>query len=164
MSSYIDTFKVGDMIEVTKPKIKMNYTPNMKKSIGMVAGGTGLAPMLQVIREILSNPQDKTTIHLLFANRKIEDILLKDELDRLVKLHPTQFQVTYILSREEEGWKEGHHGHVTASLLHETMPAPSIDSLILVCGTPGFVTHVAGNKKQFGVLGGLLKTLGYESK
>ena len=35
----------------------------------MIAGGTGITPMLQVIREILSNPEDKTEISLIFANQ-----------------------------------------------------------------------------------------------
>ena len=45
---------------------------------GMVAGGTGLTPMLQVIKEILRNPEDKTSVHLIFANNgeEVETISL----------------------------------------------------------------------------------------
>ncbi len=45
--------------------------------------------MLQVIKEILKNPNDKTQIHLIFANNSEEDILLKDMLDNLEKNHGT---------------------------------------------------------------------------
>jgi cytochrome-b5 reductase len=38
------------------PIPKIAYTPNMKKHLGMIAGGTGLTPMLQVIRAIVENP------------------------------------------------------------------------------------------------------------
>lgn len=40
--------KIGDQIGVRGPKGAFTYTPNMVKNIGMVAGGTGITPMLQV--------------------------------------------------------------------------------------------------------------------
>ncbi len=40
--------QVGDSIEVKGPLSKLPYTPNMKRAIGMLAGGTGITPMLQV--------------------------------------------------------------------------------------------------------------------
>lgn len=70
------------------PIIKVKYEPNMKEAIGMVCGGTGITPMLQVVEGILSNPADKTKVSLVFANNEERDILLKDRLDALAKKHP----------------------------------------------------------------------------
>ena len=42
------TDQVGDYIEVKGPEDKLKYSPNMKRHIGMLAGGTGIAPMMQV--------------------------------------------------------------------------------------------------------------------
>ena len=39
---------IGDEINARGPKGQFNYTPNMCRAIGMIAGGTGLTPMLQV--------------------------------------------------------------------------------------------------------------------
>jgi len=69
------------------------------KEIGMIAGGTGIAPMYQVIRALLDDPTDKTKLHLLFANRSEADILMKEELeaaakDPRIKVHYTVDQVT----------------------------------------------------------------------
>ena len=36
------------MIEIKGPFPKLPYTANMKKEIGMMCGGTGITPMLQV--------------------------------------------------------------------------------------------------------------------
>jgi cytochrome-b5 reductase len=41
--------KVGQEISMRGPKGNFNYTPNMCSAIGMIAGGTGITPMLQVI-------------------------------------------------------------------------------------------------------------------
>lgn len=136
----------------------------MKKHVGMIAGGTGIAPMMQVLREILDNPQDKTIVHLLFVNRHEQDILLKEEIDRLLALHPQQLQVTYVVSQPlSKEWK-GERGHLTLDLIHRCMPPPGDQSLIFVCGPPGFVTHVSGKKKIRGVVSGLLKDAGYTRK
>jgi NAD(P)H-flavin reductase len=52
-----------------------------KKRIGMVAGGTGITPCYQVLQAAL-NGNDGTTLSLIFGNRTVEDILLRDELDQ----------------------------------------------------------------------------------
>jgi len=41
------------------------YTPNMKKRIAFIAGGTGVTPALQLVREVLSNSDDK--VNLIFT-------------------------------------------------------------------------------------------------
>ena len=74
-------------MDVKGPFYKLMYSVNMKRRIGMIAGGTGITPMLQIIREILENPEDKTEVSLLFANNAEEDILMRDELDRLAIMH-----------------------------------------------------------------------------
>ena len=60
-------------------------------SIGLVAGGTGVAPLIQMIRIILHDPTDSTKIHLLSINRFKEDILMKEELDQMANEHPNRW-------------------------------------------------------------------------
>lgn len=103
VAKYLCELKVGDTVEVKGPFPKLKYSPNMKKSIGMVAGGTGITPMLQVIQEVLRNAEDKTELHLIFANNGEEDILLKDLLDSLAVKHKN-FKVTYVLSKAPANW------------------------------------------------------------
>ena len=61
-----------------------------------VAGGSGLTPMLQVIKEIVRNPEDKTEVSFVFANQTVEDIILKPELDDLAAKHHN-IQVMHLL-------------------------------------------------------------------
>ncbi|XP_068343020.1 NADH-cytochrome b5 reductase 1-like [Pyrus communis] len=62
MSQHFASLKPGDIVEMKGPIEKLRYTPNMKKHIGMIAGGTGITPMLQVIEAILKNPDDTTQV------------------------------------------------------------------------------------------------------
>ena len=80
--------KVGDSMQVKGPYVKLAYEPNKWSSVGMVAGGTGITPMYQLILEMLANPRDKTEIRLIYASRTEADIILKTELDALATVYP----------------------------------------------------------------------------
>jgi cytochrome-b5 reductase len=163
MSRHIQGLRPGlDTLEMKGPFKKIEYSPNMKKKIGMIAGGTGVTPMLQVIREVLSNPEDHTEVSLLFANVSEQDILLRSELDALAYLYPN-FKVYYTLDKPPSGW-QGGKGFVSAEMIQKRMPSPSDDNLILVCGPKGLMEHISGPKEQKdqqGPLSGLLKSAGY---
>jgi len=144
MSRHLDSMKVGDSIELRGPKGKFIYQANMKFSIGMLAGGTGITPMLQIIRAIQKNPQDKTEVSLIFANVNRDDILLKEELDDLVA-NDKRFKVYYVLNNPSEGWTGGV-GFISQAMIEQHMPPPNVDSLILMCGPPmmmkAMTTHI----------------------
>jgi len=68
VTQHLFSLKVGDSMEIKGPLPKLKYEANMKKSIGLIAGGTGITPCLQIIQEVLSNPKDETKLVLVFAN------------------------------------------------------------------------------------------------
>ena len=49
MGQYLKNLKPGDSIEMKGPWKKIDYKPNMKKTISMIAGGSGITPMYQVL-------------------------------------------------------------------------------------------------------------------
>jgi len=172
MSKHIASLKVGDSLDFKGPILKTSYKPNQFDSIGMVAGGTGIAPMLQVVDEILANPADKTKVSLLFGNQTESDILLKPEIDARAKAHPGRFSVHYVVDKAparqfwQSAW-QGGVGYVTKETLKEKMPPPGDRSMVYVCGPPPMYKAVCGPKgtkedpKVQGELGGLLKDMGY---
>lgn len=99
----------------------------------MIAGGTGITPMLQIIRAALKNPSDKTKLGLIYANVNPEDILLKKELDELAAKHPERFTVYYVLNNAPEGWTGGI-GFVSKEQIEKYLPKTSDDIKILMCG------------------------------
>lgn len=66
----------------------------------MLCGGTGITPMFQIIKHIVSDPKDKTRLNLIYANISPDDVLLKRDLDRLAAQHPTQLDVFYVVEKE----------------------------------------------------------------
>jgi cytochrome-b5 reductase len=113
----------------------------MTREFGMIAGGTGITPMYQIITYILYNPEDPTRINLIYANNTKEDILLKLELDELSARHRGRFTVTYVLVHPPEKW-DGGVGYVTKDMIKDKLPAPGTkeDSRILICGPPPMCT------------------------
>ncbi|KAH8960994.1 hypothetical protein BDL97_05G026900 [Sphagnum fallax] len=163
MSRHIAQLKPGDTLEVNGPVTKLPYKANMKRHLGMIAGGTGITPMLQIIDAILSNPNDYTQLSLLYANLSPENILLKDNLDALAHAHPN-FKVFYMVDIAATDWTGGL-GRINKDVIMKGLPHPSRDTLILVSGPPGLVEHVCGDKEDEnsqGELAGLLKEIGYK--
>ncbi|XP_015789084.1 NADH-cytochrome b5 reductase 2 [Tetranychus urticae] len=154
MTQYLDSMKIGDKIDIRGPEGRLIYTSNGDflikkkktdppvkhhyKKLGMIAGGTGLTPLLAVLREIASNPDDKTRVSFLFANQTSDDILLRDELDKIAANHPDQIKVWYTLSKPEEGWKFSI-GRVDENMIKDYLFPPADDTLIMMCGPPAMI-------------------------
>ncbi|KAJ3109353.1 NADH-cytochrome b5 reductase, partial [Physocladia obscura] len=162
MSEHIFSLQKGDTLALKGPIPKYPYVKNKDGHIALVAGGTGIAPMLQVVQRVLADPSDKTTLSLLFANISEQDIILRDYLDGLAKKHADRFSVFYTLDKPPAGWK-GFTGFVDAEKLSHVLPKPG-QGKVFVCGPPGMVASLSGPKaKDFsqGELTGLLAKLGY---
>ena len=95
----------------------MVYAPGLVRRFGMIAGGTGITPMLQIIRAIQRGRKmgDTTEVDLIFANVNPEDILLKEDLDELAK-QDKGIRVYYVLNNPPEKW-DGGVGFVTAEMI-----------------------------------------------
>ena len=129
--------------------------------------------MLQMIRAILGDPVDLTSLSLVFANRHEEDILTRVELDALAAEHPTRLKIHYVLSSPSGTW-EGGKGRLTLADLGVLPPPTQRSSMVMVCGRDEFVGHVSGTTvrappppgkkkgpKVQGELVGILKEAGY---
>lgn len=135
---YLKNLEVGDEVEFRGPKGAMRYRKGWTKEIGMIAGGTGITPMYQLIRAICEDDTDTTQVSLIYASRSEDDILLRKELDAFARRYPKNFRAWYTLDRPTDAWKFGR-GFVTKDLMEEKLPGPSPDSKVLLCGPPGMI-------------------------
>lgn len=138
LARHLATLNPGDKVLFRGPKGAMQYRPGLCKKIGMVAGGTGITPMYQVIRAICEDERDTTEISLIYANRTEEDILLRQELDTFARRYPRNFKIYYMLDKPPADWAFGS-GFVTQGVMAERFPEPCPDSKIMLCGPPGMV-------------------------
>ncbi|KAF9315792.1 NADH-cytochrome b5 reductase [Podila horticola] len=163
MSAHIHNLKVGDTLALKGPMSKYPLQANQHESVSLIAGGTGITPMWQVISALLKDSEDKTKINLLFANNTAKDIILKDELEALAAAHPDRFKITYVIDAAAEGWT-GETGYITADLIKKHLPeAGSVGNKVFVCGPPPMMVSVCGPKgPNFtqGEVEGALKELG----
>lgn len=143
ISRHVSLLKIGEKLRVKGPKGKFVYSPELSRELGMIAGGTGITPMLQIIRAALKNPQDRTKISLIYANVSPEDILLKTELDELAAAHPARFTVFYVLNNPPSGWTGGT-GFVTKDQIEKHLPSSSHDIKVLLCGPPPMMNAMKG--------------------
>lgn len=148
ISRVLGELKIGDEIEVQGPKGQFKYSSNLCRSIGMIAGGTGITPMLQIIKAVLKNPSDKTQLNLIFANVNEDDILLKKDLDELAAKHDN-FNVYYVLNNPPKNWSGGV-GFVSRQMIEEHCPAPADDIKILLCGPPPMIKAMCDHIEKIG--------------
>jgi NAD(P)H-flavin reductase len=149
MSQYLESLAIGDTIEVKGPVGHMHYlgygkytldgTAHSTAQINMIAGGTGITPMYQVIKAVLKNSNDKTQMALLYANQSPDDILLREELDALAAAD-SRFKVWYTVDRveEEENWKYSV-GFVNRQMVEENLFPAAPDAITVICGPPPMV-------------------------
>jgi cytochrome-b5 reductase len=152
VSRLLGSLKPGDAIWAKGPRGRFVYAPGAHSAVGMVAGGTGVTPMLQVAKALLKDPRAAaTSVSLLFANVTEADILCKEELEGLVASHPGRFRVTYTLDEPGDGWT-GEKGRVSKDMLAAALPPPGPGVLVCRCGPGPMNKAVAG----------LLEELGYD--
>ncbi len=159
MTQHLESLKVGDSLLMRGPKGKMTYMSKGKfgiaaggvprkpaqvrqaKHFGMIAGGTGITPMLQVIDAVMRDTNDTTTtMSLLFANQTEEDILCRDMLEAIEKKSNGRLKLWYTLDRPPaEGWKYSK-AFVTEEMIRDHVLAGGDlnlkDTQILMCGPP----------------------------
>ncbi|EEF48413.1 nitrate reductase, putative [Ricinus communis] len=149
MSQHLDSLQLGSVIDVKGPLGHIEYAgrgnfmvhgkPKFAKKLTMLAGGTGITPIYQVIQAILKDPEDDTEMYVVYANRTEDDILLREELDSWAKEHHERLKVWYVVQESiKEGWQYSV-GFITENILREHVPEGSDDTLALACGPPPMI-------------------------
>lgn len=138
LTKYLYNLPIGSSIEMKGPHGKFTYLGNGKYELtrgsnkeshhvdafAMIAGGSGITPIMQIIRAIQRDSEDRTQCFLIFANQTDKDILLRDELDLLAKTD-SRFHIWYTVSRDvSPDWKYST-GYVTEEMARAHLPVPS---------------------------------------
>ena len=91
---------VGDVLKVMTPMGRFN-TPlnadNEKHYIG-VAAGSGITPILSIIKSVLSR-EPKSTFTLFYSNQKSSTVIFKEQIEDLKDLNMDRLRVFHLLTR-----------------------------------------------------------------
>ncbi|KAF8887006.1 nitrate reductase [Gymnopilus junonius] len=158
---------LGDSIEIKGPigdftwkgrgVVSLHNQDQRVTEIGLVCGGTGIAPILQVLRAILNDPRsgpdenEITKVWMVDVNREVDDILCKEEIDQLEKDNEKAFKVYYSLTGRNipEGWKYSR-GRITYDMLKTHLPSPGKGKLVCICGRSEMEQSVKASLSKIG--------------
>lgn len=95
--------KEGAMLEVSKPEGKFILDTSKNNAFNYlgIAAGSGITPVISMVKAVLIS-EPKSTFTLIYGNKTEADTIFKNEIDDLKTKFPTQFNVQYLLSREQK--------------------------------------------------------------
>jgi len=148
VTGYIEnTLKVGDALRVTGPLGTAYLRTKHEGPMLCVAGGTGLAPVLSIVRGALEGGM-KNPIHVYFGVRTPQDVYGADWLGTLARDYPNL--KVHIVATTTEGQDSVRSGLVTDAV------AEDWDSLegwrAYLCGAPPMVEAATFLAQRKGVL------------
>ena len=173
LTQILDSLQLGDTIDVKgplgewvfntditlpvgipkPPYTTFTHTPTGDKTpfdtIGFIAGGSGITPVLQVSHALVADKDSKISISILFANRTIDDILCKDLLDELEK--DPRVKVHYTVDvPPSTPWKYST-GFINEDMVRKALPPPAEKTMIFMCGPPPMINFACKpNLEKYG--------------
>lgn len=121
--------------------------------------------MIQALHCMLGNPEDCTSVVMLYGSRSEEDILARRLVEGWADMFPDRFRVTHVVSREPScnSTFKGARGRIDRQLLEcaEGFPKPTDENAeVWVCGPPAFYESLCGKKKDENI-SGVLRDMGF---
>ena len=136
-SNGLDELKEGDWINIDGPYGNFTFKDEFKK-VGMLTGGIGITPLRSIIgfcntRKINSN------IILLYSNRTQEDIVFKEEFERINKENP-KIKIIFTLTHPNQNWN-GYNKRIDKEIILKEIPDYE-ERIFFTCGPPKLVENM----------------------
>ncbi len=140
-SSGVATLKPGTRVLVEGPFGQFTERVRLHSSALLIAGGIGITPLRALAEEMVAEGVD---VCLLYRCRREQDIVFRDELDRLAAR--SQLRVEYLLS---QGRGRSPAAELGPNVLQQLVP-DLLEREIYVCGPPGMNTAVRQSLHRLG--------------
>ncbi len=150
VSPYLtEELRPGDAVELRGPiGGAFTWTTADGGPLVLVAGGSGVAPLMAMLRHRAAAGSDVPAT-LLYSSRSWEEIIFRDELARMAAADPA-LRVVHTLTRiQSEGWT-GLRRRIDAAMLAEVVGAPEPGALAFVCGPTALVERAATDLVMLG--------------
>ena len=142
MSPYlVDEAQAGDQFELRGPVGGyFVWHSGLAGPLLLVGGGSGVVPLMAMLRHRIA-AGGAAPVRLLYSSRSQEEIIYRDELDRLGAAPGVE--VLHTLTRSQPpGWR-GHTRRIDREMLAEVAWPPADRPRAFVCGPTQLVEHVA---------------------
>jgi ring-1,2-phenylacetyl-CoA epoxidase subunit PaaE len=146
MSNWLaDNLRPGQTMKIMEPmgQFTTEYGEKRKRHLVMFAGGSGITPMLSIIKSILTQ-EPLSIVSLIYCNRDIESIIFKKELEKWETKYEGRLHVIHVLDNAPMNW-QGYSGllnHEMLTRLFERIPDWGNDTTYLMCGPEGMMKNV----------------------
>jgi ring-1,2-phenylacetyl-CoA epoxidase subunit PaaE len=88
----VETARAGDEIEALGPSGSFTLAPGAAAPLVLVAGGSGITPLVSILREVLET-EPARKVALVYANRRPEDVIFARTLSGFAAAHPARFSL-----------------------------------------------------------------------
>lgn len=147
MSNWLaDHLREGDSVKVMEAmgQFTTEYKATNKRHLIMFAGGSGITPMLSLIKSSLAH-EPESIVSLIYCNRDIDSIIFRDILDQIQTHYEGRLHVIHVLDNAPMNW-QGYSGLLNKEMLarlFERIPDWGIDrTTYLMCGPEGMMKNV----------------------
>lgn len=134
-SHFVDV-EIDDPFILKGPNGQFKFDPNKDKKVLFIAGGTGVAPFMSMLRHmrILGS---ETDVIMLYSVKFPTEIIKKDELKELARQLKLKLTVTVTRPAEGDGWT-GQTGHIDSAMIQEYAQDFN-ERMCYICGPLTFV-------------------------
>lgn len=145
-----DTVEVGDQVEVRGPiGGYFVWEPALGGPLLLVAGGSGVVPLMAMLRERASADPRPPAV-LLYSSRTVDDVIYGDELGSLAS-NDAGLRVIQTLTRSQPpGWT-GYDRRIDRAMLTEAIAVAGGQPLAYICGPTLLVEAAANGLVELGV-------------
>lgn len=133
----------GKTINVLKPlgNFTSDFHSKNQKHFFLVAGGSGITPMMGILKSVLAN-EPKSKVTLLYCSRHEEHIIFKNELDELENKYSEKLNVIHNLSQPTDSWT-GLRGRLksetVSDLIKKAEDESDFQTEYYICGPEGIL-------------------------
>jgi benzoate/toluate 1,2-dioxygenase reductase subunit len=145
MSDYLhQRARAGDTIRIRGP-VGHFYLRAVRRPLLMVAGGTGLSPMLSMLRTLATLRSGVPPIHMIYGVNEASEFFGQSELESLAMKLPLTIERVAV---SPCGW-QGSTGHVTMLLRPDLIGSGEYD--VYLCGPPPMIEAASAWLQNNGV-------------
>jgi ring-1,2-phenylacetyl-CoA epoxidase subunit PaaE len=149
-----EDLKAGAVLEAMPPmgRFFTPLEPEAARSYLGFAGGSGITPLLSIIKTVLAT-EPRSTFTLVYANRQISSIMFREELEDLKNRHLRRLSIVHVLEAEAQDI-ELFTGRVDAekcaALFRTWIDLPSI-ATAFICGPEPMMLAIAAALREHGL-------------